>query len=221
MIFVRSVSEVARHEVNASAAASTARSTSAADANGTRRRSTRPVEGSKTSPVRADEPPRACRRSSARRAVLPRRSWLPVSPRPVQVRYTECMATVEINGMKIAYEIVGDGRPWIVTPGGRFTKESPGVRELAIGAGRARSASPDLGPAEHGRVRHLLRAARRSRRCRPTRLAGLLRRRSTSPPRSSSAAPAVHGFRCSRRRGIPTSRRSSRSGGYRGDPSGC
>jgi len=45
------------------------------------------------------------------------------------------MATVEIDGKTIAYEIIGEpragGTPWVVTPGGRFTKEAPGVRELA------------------------------------------------------------------------------------------
>jgi pimeloyl-ACP methyl ester carboxylesterase len=41
------------------------------------------------------------------------------------------MATVEIDGTAIAYEIIGEGAPWVVTPGGRFTKEAPGVRELA------------------------------------------------------------------------------------------
>ncbi|MDQ1534394.1 MAG: hypothetical protein QOF28_2155 [Actinomycetota bacterium] len=41
------------------------------------------------------------------------------------------MATVEIDGTAIAYEIIGEGAPWVVTPGGRFTKEEPGVRELA------------------------------------------------------------------------------------------
>jgi pimeloyl-ACP methyl ester carboxylesterase len=43
------------------------------------------------------------------------------------------MAKIDINGTTIAYEIVGDdgGRPWVITPGGRFTKEAPGVRELA------------------------------------------------------------------------------------------
>jgi len=43
------------------------------------------------------------------------------------------MATITIDGTTIAYEIIGDdgGRPWVVTPGGRFTKEAPGVRELA------------------------------------------------------------------------------------------
>jgi pimeloyl-ACP methyl ester carboxylesterase len=45
------------------------------------------------------------------------------------------MATVDIDGTTIAYEIVGEpdagGTPWVVTPGGRFTKEAPGVRELA------------------------------------------------------------------------------------------
>jgi pimeloyl-ACP methyl ester carboxylesterase len=37
--------------------------------------------------------------------------------------------TVELN---IGYELIGDaGRPWILTPGGRFSKEYPGVRPLA------------------------------------------------------------------------------------------
>jgi pimeloyl-ACP methyl ester carboxylesterase len=31
----------------------------------------------------------------------------------------------------VAYEVIGDGRPWVITPGGRFSKDSPGVRELA------------------------------------------------------------------------------------------
>jgi pimeloyl-ACP methyl ester carboxylesterase len=41
------------------------------------------------------------------------------------------MATVDIDGTTIAYEIVGEGVPWVVTPGGRFSKDTPGVRELA------------------------------------------------------------------------------------------
>jgi pimeloyl-ACP methyl ester carboxylesterase len=45
------------------------------------------------------------------------------------------MAKIDIDGTTIAYEIVGeptgDRRPWVITPGGRFTKEAPGVRELA------------------------------------------------------------------------------------------
>jgi len=44
-------------------------------------------------------------------------------------------ATISIEGTTIAYEIVGErsagSTPWVVTPGGRFTKEAPGVRELA------------------------------------------------------------------------------------------
>ena len=43
------------------------------------------------------------------------------------------MATVKVNGLNIGYELIGDGsRPWIVTEGGRFNKEYPGVRELAV-----------------------------------------------------------------------------------------
>jgi pimeloyl-ACP methyl ester carboxylesterase len=39
------------------------------------------------------------------------------------------IATVE--GLDIAYEVIGEGRPWAITPGGRFSKDYPGVRELA------------------------------------------------------------------------------------------
>ncbi len=44
------------------------------------------------------------------------------------------MAVAKVNGLSLAYEIIGDegARPWVITPGGRFTKESPGVRELAV-----------------------------------------------------------------------------------------
>jgi pimeloyl-ACP methyl ester carboxylesterase len=41
------------------------------------------------------------------------------------------MARTRLNGLSIAYELIGDGRPWVITPGGRFSKDSPGVRELA------------------------------------------------------------------------------------------
>ena len=41
------------------------------------------------------------------------------------------MATIDIEGTTIAYEVIGNGPPWVVTPGGRFSKETPGVRELA------------------------------------------------------------------------------------------
>ena len=41
------------------------------------------------------------------------------------------MAQAKVDGLTIGYEVVGTGRPWVLTPGGRFTKESPGLRELA------------------------------------------------------------------------------------------
>jgi pimeloyl-ACP methyl ester carboxylesterase len=41
------------------------------------------------------------------------------------------LATIDIDGTTIAYEVIGEGSPWVVTPGGRFSKEAPGVRELA------------------------------------------------------------------------------------------
>jgi pimeloyl-ACP methyl ester carboxylesterase len=42
------------------------------------------------------------------------------------------MPRTEVDGLSIAYEVVGDGRPWVVTPGGRYSKDYPGVRELAV-----------------------------------------------------------------------------------------
>jgi pimeloyl-ACP methyl ester carboxylesterase len=42
------------------------------------------------------------------------------------------MTTATVNGLTLGYELIGQsGQPWVITPGGRFTKESPGVRELA------------------------------------------------------------------------------------------
>lgn len=41
------------------------------------------------------------------------------------------MATAMVEGLHISYELVGEGRPWVLTPGGRFSLDSPGVRELA------------------------------------------------------------------------------------------
>jgi pimeloyl-ACP methyl ester carboxylesterase len=39
---------------------------------------------------------------------------------------------IQIDGTTIAYEVIGDGEPWVLTPGGRFPKETPGLRELAL-----------------------------------------------------------------------------------------
>ena len=41
------------------------------------------------------------------------------------------MGRATVDGVSIAYEIIGEGRPWAITPGGRFSKDYPGVRELA------------------------------------------------------------------------------------------
>jgi len=37
----------------------------------------------------------------------------------------------EIEGLRIAYDVVGEGDPWVLTPGGRFSKDTPGLHELA------------------------------------------------------------------------------------------
>src|SRR5690348_2472163 len=47
-------------------------------------------------------------------------------------RYCRLVPTAKIDGLTIAYEIHGEGRPWVITPGGRFSKDYRGVRELAV-----------------------------------------------------------------------------------------
>lgn len=42
------------------------------------------------------------------------------------------MPRIDVNGISIAYELIGEGEKAItITPGGRFPKDTPGVRELA------------------------------------------------------------------------------------------
>lgn len=42
------------------------------------------------------------------------------------------MPVAEINGLEIAYDLIGDGpQTWTLTPGGRFSKDYGGVRETA------------------------------------------------------------------------------------------
>jgi pimeloyl-ACP methyl ester carboxylesterase len=42
------------------------------------------------------------------------------------------MAVADVDGLDIAYEVIGeDGQPWAITPGGRFSKDYGGVREMA------------------------------------------------------------------------------------------
>jgi len=41
------------------------------------------------------------------------------------------MDRATVDGVSISYEVIGEGRPWAITPGGRFSKDYPGVRELA------------------------------------------------------------------------------------------
>lgn len=43
------------------------------------------------------------------------------------------MAEIVIDGVKVAYEVIGEAGPGLaITPGGRFSKDEPGVRELAV-----------------------------------------------------------------------------------------
>jgi pimeloyl-ACP methyl ester carboxylesterase len=41
------------------------------------------------------------------------------------------MPIEQVNGLAVAYEVIGEGESWAITPGGRFSKDTPGIRELA------------------------------------------------------------------------------------------
>ena len=41
------------------------------------------------------------------------------------------MPVAELDGIEIAYSLVGEGQPWVLTPGGRFAKEVGGLPEMA------------------------------------------------------------------------------------------
>jgi pimeloyl-ACP methyl ester carboxylesterase len=41
------------------------------------------------------------------------------------------MPSATVLDVSINYDVIGTGRPWALTPGGRFSKDDPGVRELA------------------------------------------------------------------------------------------
>jgi pimeloyl-ACP methyl ester carboxylesterase len=41
------------------------------------------------------------------------------------------MGTATVDGRAVGYEIIGEGRPWVITPGGRVSRQSAGIRELA------------------------------------------------------------------------------------------
>ncbi len=41
------------------------------------------------------------------------------------------MPVAQQGELEIAYDIIGEGQPWVITPGGRFSKDYGGVREMA------------------------------------------------------------------------------------------
>ncbi len=41
------------------------------------------------------------------------------------------MPVAVLDGIEIAYELIGEGRPWVLTPGGRFPKDVGGLPEMA------------------------------------------------------------------------------------------
>jgi pimeloyl-ACP methyl ester carboxylesterase len=46
------------------------------------------------------------------------------------------MPVANIDGLELAYDVIGDTgddarEPWVITPGGRFSKDYGGIREMA------------------------------------------------------------------------------------------
>jgi pimeloyl-ACP methyl ester carboxylesterase len=42
------------------------------------------------------------------------------------------VAIATVDGLRLGYELIGDSGPaWVITPGGRFSKDHPGIREMA------------------------------------------------------------------------------------------
>ena len=66
------------------------------------------------------------------------------------------MAHATVDDLTIAYEVIGEGRPWAITPGGRFSKDFPGVREPAQALAEAGNQVLDLRPAELRCLRRVL-----------------------------------------------------------------
>ena len=121
----------------------------------------------------------------------------------------------------IAYEIIGDdGPPWVITPGGRFSKDVPGIRELAAGlAARGQRVliwdRPNCGASDV-----CFTGASESEMQADT-LAGLLRALDMAPGDHRRRLGRRRASRCSPRSAIPTSRRSSRCGGSRAGSTDC
>ena len=102
--------------------------------------------------------PSARSRGAARPRPSSTQSMPPGTPGPAPKQRSPSVPTATINGLSLAYEVVGDsGQPWVITPGGRFTKESPGVRQLAEALAAAGQQGAHLGPPQLRRVRRVLR----------------------------------------------------------------
>jgi pimeloyl-ACP methyl ester carboxylesterase len=71
------------------------------------------------------------RGTAAPAAAVPEATFEQAFDPSVANRISSLAKRVTVNGLSIEYEIIGKGDPVAITPGGRFTKETPGVRELA------------------------------------------------------------------------------------------
>ena len=78
------------------------------------------------------------------------------------------MPVQQVNGLDIAYEVIGDGRAVGHHPGGRFSKDAPGLAGAGRGAGRDRQAGASSGTARTPAPPRCASTGTRSRPCRPT-----------------------------------------------------
>ena len=46
------------------------------------------------------------------------------------------MPIKNVKWLDISYEVIGQGEPWPIIPGGRFSKDAAGVREMATDLAR-------------------------------------------------------------------------------------
>ena len=49
----------------------------------------------------------------------------------VEGRTSSLAKRITVNGLSIEYDVIGEGDPVVITPGGRYAKDTPGIRELA------------------------------------------------------------------------------------------
>ena len=69
------------------------------------------------------------------------------------------MPIATVDGLSVAYDLVGEGRPWVITPGGRFDHRIARCRGVGPFSRRGGQSGAHLGSAQHRRVRCVFRGS--------------------------------------------------------------